>query len=77
MSESAFPFKFNYGNDRMECDYGLTKRELFAAMAMQSWITSLTARRGEPAYNDGEVHHYAARLAADSANELIAALEAK
>lgn len=37
-------------------DTGLTKREYFAAMAMQGMITAITKFRNEPTMNDIIVH---------------------
>lgn len=42
-NESAFPYDVGRGPGGFaECSFGLTKRELIAAMAMQGMITGLT-----------------------------------
>lgn len=50
-------------------------REKFAIEAMKSWIMVLTRRKDEPGYSDQLAAHEAARLAVDSADELIYFLE--
>lgn len=51
--------------------HGLSKRELFAAMAMESWVVALSVRRGEAGYEDQGCAVEAARLAVFSADALL------
>jgi len=39
-TQNAFPFQGDTSDSKMETNYGLTKREYFAAMAMQGLITA-------------------------------------
>lgn len=55
-------------------DPGLTKRELFAAMAMSAWIQALGQRHAETGYTDEGANAYAARYGAQAADALLAEL---
>ena len=68
-NESAFPISMGPVSDG---DYipGLTKRELFAAMAMQGYLASVGVVGG-PVPRDEDI----ARYSVDTADALLAALE--
>lgn len=78
MSESAFPNAGAHANNVPEG--GLTKRELFAAMAMQGFITAddyqhIALSSGRPSNTTMELHMAVA--AVKCADALISALEAR
>lgn len=74
-SEPAFPSQPHDGSGNPACaaNIGLTKRELFAAMAMQGWLAGCRNAYGE--FTAPGAHaHVAAESAVIFADALIAAL---
>jgi hypothetical protein len=64
-NDNAFPSS----PDRYEPEFGLTKRELIAAMAMKGLLAN-------PGFREDVVHGRIARMAIDEANNLIYHLNA-
>jgi hypothetical protein len=64
-NDKAYPI----GTDRFVCEWGLTKRELIAAMAMQGLLAN-------PGFREDVVHGRIAKMAIDEANNLIYHLNA-
>ena len=65
MNDSAFPSS----PEKYEPEFGLTKRELIAAMAMQGMLAN-------PGFREDVVHGRIARMAIDEASNLIYHLNA-
>ena len=70
---SAFPFFFQIPNNDSQWEYGLSKRELFAAMFMQGILAGPCSRDGVPAHEWFDIPERAVQLA----DKMIAALEPK
>lgn len=69
ISESVFPIKTKFKDGEIE-GFGLTKREHFAAMAMQGFVSGLVASSGYEQLDNKVAANYAVKLA----DALIAAL---
>jgi hypothetical protein len=67
----AFPSEHDGHPSRGQMPHGLTKRELFAAMAMQSLLTPVAGDDDPQLWSYDEI----AKCAAKSADALLAALE--
>ena len=69
---SAFPISVEVGiNEFFPCN-GLTKRELFAAMAMQGQLASSNSRASQEAWNNSAM---CAEWAVEQADALLKALD--
>ena len=74
--QPAFPFICDDVSKTQVVETGLTKREHFAALAMQGLLTSGVVL-GPKEFSEGSRRHLRARVAVMEADALIAALEGK
>ena len=54
---------------------GMSLRDWFAGMAMQSWIITLSRRYGQEGYNDHDANIEACRLAIETADNMVVLLK--